>query len=447
MTHQILLIDDDESLLTVTAHNLVTGGFQVLEAQSGEEGLLLFDAHRPELVVTDIRLSGMDGLQVLEAVKRKNTDTPVIVITAHGSIELAVEAMARGAFTFITKPFSRKALRLSCRKALEMVQLRRENRQLTRELETLRGDGPVIVSDVMKRLMEGALRVAQSDAPVLITGESGTGKEVVARLIHQKSLRAAGPMVTVNCAAIPETLVESELFGHVKGAFTGAVSDQPGKFRAAEGGTLFLDEIGDLPLAAQAKLLRAIQEGEVEPVGSHKTVSCDIRLITATHRDLPERIKEGSFREDLYYRVGVVPLHIPPLRERREDILPLGLHFLEMHGRQHGRQFHLSIEAEKRLLRHPWPGNIRELKNAVERCAILSPTDVIEGSQLALEGREAEAKPGGFCLPQEGLNLPELEKDLIRQALERSGGNRSKAARLLGIARHVLIYRLEKYGI
>jgi DNA-binding NtrC family response regulator len=448
MTCNLLLIDDDESLLAVTSHNLSTGGFAVVEARSGEEGLALLETEHPDLVVTDVKLSGMDGLAVLAAVKEKHPDVPVIVITAHGSIEMAVEAMKHGAFTFITKPFSRDALRLSCRKALEMRNLHRKNRQLTDEIETMRGkEAPVVASPAMEQLVETALRVARSEAPVLITGESGTGKEVIAQLIHRESGRHGGPIITVNCAAIPESLVESELFGHVKGAFTGAVSDQPGKFRAANGGTLFLDEIGDLPLGAQAKLLRAIQEKEVEPVGSHKTVSCDIRLLTATHKDLAVAISEGTFREDLFYRIGVVPIHIPALRERPEDILPLASHFLTIFALRNGRSLAFSEAACQSLRAHLWPGNIRELRNVVERCVILATSETIAPLDLALPGAASDAPSGTFNLPEEGLSLPALEQDLIRQALTRSGGNRSQAARLLGIARHVLIYRLEKYDM
>lgn len=448
MTGTLLLIDDDESLLAVTSHNLSTGGFSVVEARSGEEGLALFEKEQPDMVVTDVKLSGMDGLAVLASVKEINPDTPVIVITAHGSIELAVEAMKQGAFTFITKPFSRDALRLSCRKALEMGALQRTNRQLTDEIETMRGKGtPLVASPVMEQLVDTARRVARSEAPVLITGESGTGKEVVARLIHRESSRAGGPLITVNCAAIPENLVESELFGHVKGAFTGAVSDQPGKFRAAEGGTLFLDEIGDLPLGVQAKLLRAIQEKEVEPVGSQKVIPCDIRLLSATHRDLAEAISEGAFREDLFYRIGVVPLHIPALRDRPDEILPLANHFLATFALRDGRTLAFSKGAAQGLAAHSWPGNIRELRNVVERCAILAVDEVIDAPDLALVGPPSESSAGAFRLPEEGLSLPDLEQDLIRQALVRSGGNRSQAARLLGVPRHVLIYRLEKYGM
>lgn len=447
MTATLLLIDDDESLLAVTAHNLSTGGFSVLSARSGEEGLALLGREWIDLVVTDVKLSGMDGLAVLAAVKERSPDLPVIVITAHGSIELAVQAMERGAFTFITKPFSREALRLSCGKALEMGSLRRKNRELSDELEAMRGkEAPVVASPVMEALVATARRVAQSQAPVLITGESGTGKEVIARMIHRASPRSGGPLVTVNCAAIAENLVESELFGHVKGAFTGAVTDQPGKFRAAEGGTLFLDEIGDLPLGIQAKLLRAIQEKEVEPVGSQRVISCDIRLVTATHRDLAQAIGEGAFREDLFYRIGVVPLHIPPLRERPEEILPMANHFLSVFAPQAGRPLAFTPDAARALAAHPWPGNIRELKNVVERCAILVTGEAIDTPDLALAGAAGPAT-GIFRLPEGGLNLPGLEQDLIRQALARSGGNRSQAARLLGIPRHVLIYRLEKFGI
>jgi two-component system NtrC family response regulator len=447
MKPRILLIDDDASLRRVTEYNLSSGGFTVLGAASGREGLALFHRHHPDLVITDVQLGDLDGLQVLAAVKEESPHTPVLVITAFGSIELAVKAMQEGAFTFLAKPFDREALRLSCRKALEMRQLHEQKQQLSGEVNRLTGtEGMETANSAMAELLDTARRAANSEATVLIAGESGTGKEVLARLIHQHSPRAQGPMVAVNCAAIPENLLESELFGHVKGAFTGAVSNRTGRFQAAAGGTLFLDEIGELRLDLQAKLLRAIQERVVSPVGADAPEAVDVRLIAASNRDLYAAIGQGTFREDLYYRLGVILLHLPPLRERREDIPGLVTHFLLKVGAPAGVRF--SAEALARLKAHFWPGNIRELQNIVERAVILRRGVLIEADELQLAAGPRPAMENGIPeIPDEGLSLEAVEQGLIRKALAKANGNRSEAARLLKIPRHVLIYRLEKFKI
>ena len=447
MKPRILLIDDDASLRRVTEYNLSSGGFTVLGAASGREGLALFHRHHPDLVITDVQLGDLDGLQVLAAVKEESPHTPVLVITAFGSIELAVKAMQEGAFTFLAKPFDREALRLSCRKALEMRQLHEQKQQLSGEVNRLTGtEGMETANSAMAELLDTARRAANSEATVLIAGESGTGNEVLARLIHQHSPRAQGPMVAVNCAAIPENLLESELFGHVKGAFTGAVSNRTGRFQAAAGGTLFLDEIGELRLDLQAKLLRAIQERVVSPVGADAPEAVDVRLIAASNRDLYAAIGQGTFREDLYYRLGVILLHLPPLRERREDIPGLVTHFLLKVGAPAGVRF--SAEALARLKAHFWPGNIRELQNIVERAVILRRGVLIEADELQLAACPQPAMGNGIPeIPDEGLSLEAVEQGLIRKALAKANGNRSEAARLLKIPRHVLIYRLEKFKI
>lgn len=444
---RILLIDDDESLRRVTEYNLSQTGFTVLTAASGKEGLVKFQTEYPDLIITDVKLGDMNGLEVLEAVKKQNQEIPVIIITAFGSIEMAVKAMQQGAFNFITKPFDREALRLSCQKALEMKALRSQKQQLADEINRLTGTaGMVTANSAMAELLDTAMKVASSEATVLITGESGTGKEVLARLIHQNSPRNNGPMVAVNCAAIPDTLIESELFGHVKGAFTGAMSNRKGRFQTASQGTLFLDEIGDLKMDMQAKLLRAIQEREVEPVGSDKRETIDVRIIAATNMDLQEAISKGQFREDLYYRLGVIPLHIPPLRDRQEDIPALVLHFLKKINAPADVQF--SDSALIRMKEYPWPGNIRELQNVIERSVILRKASIIDevGLSLPLFLDQAE---GGMIpeIPAEGISLEEVEKELIKKALKKSNGNRSEAARLLKVPRHVLIYRLDKFGL
>ncbi len=442
----ILLIDDDESLRRVTEYNLVSSGFKVSTAASGKEGLKLFHAKSPDIVVTDVQLGDMNGLELLTKIKAESPDTPVIIITAFGSIEMAVKAMNKGAFNFITKPFDRDTLRLSCNKALELKKLRSRTRLLTDEVNRLTGTaGMETANTAMAELLQTALKVAESEATVLISGESGTGKEVLARLIHQHSSRKNESMIAVNCAGIPDNLIESELFGHVKGAFTGAVANRKGRFQSAVNGTLFLDEIGELKLDMQTKLLRAIQERQIEPIGSDQTEEVDVRIIAATNKDLLEAIAKGTFREDLYYRLGVVPLHLPPLRNRREDIPSLIQHFLKKFNASPDVQF--SDHAETMLKQYDWPGNIRELQNTVERCLILRKGNVIEENDLRLPLTSTVNETLVPEIPDQGLSLENVEKELIQKALEKSGGNRSKAARLLKIPRHVLIYRMEKFKL
>ncbi|MEW6220264.1 MAG: sigma-54 dependent transcriptional regulator [Thermodesulfobacteriota bacterium] len=446
MTATVLLIDDDPSLRRVTEYNLAAAGFTVLPAASGAVGLTLFRTRRPDLVITDVRLGDMDGLAVLAAIKEENSETPVIVITAFGSIELAVQAMQKGAFTFLTKPFDREALRLAAHQALELASLRVRNQALTEELDRLAGvDGITTSNPAMAEILETAVAVAASEATVLITGESGTGKELLARLIHRRSPRRDHPLVAVNCSAIPPTLIESELFGHKKGAFTGAVAHRKGRFQTANHGTLFLDEVGELRPDMQAKLLRGLQEREVEPVGADRPERVDVRIIAATNRDLEEAIRRGEVREDLFYRLSVIHLHLPPLRERREDIPALTRQFLDRLGAPPEVRF--SESALARMHHYAWPGNIRELQNVVERCLILRKGPVIEAGSLQLP---EPAAPDAFPLPEipdEGISLEAVERALVEKALAKAGNNRSEAARLLKIPRHVLLYRLAKFGL
>ncbi|MDA3791694.1 MAG: sigma-54 dependent transcriptional regulator [Desulfobacula sp.] len=446
MSDTILLIDDDPSLRRVTQYNLTAKGFNVVTAASGAQGLEYFATTAPDLVVTDVKLGDMNGLDILAKIKKDAPDIPVIIMTAFGSIEMAVQAMNKGAFNFITKPFDRDTLILSCKKALELNRLRSKTKLLASEINRLTGTkGIVSASSVMKELLETASRAANSEATVLITGESGTGKEVLARLIHQNSPRSNGPMVAVNCAAIPTGLLESELFGHVKGSFTGAIKDRKGHFQTASGGTLFLDEIGELATDTQVKLLRAIQEKEVQPVGAERAKSVDIRIVAATNLDLQKRIAQGNFREDLYYRLSVIPLFIPPLRERTEDIPALVTHFLKKFDAP--RDVFFSQQAQEVLKAYQWPGNIREMQNIIERCIILRKKMVIEPEDLHLLVHESSAATFRPVIPDEGIALEDIEKSYIIKALEKAGQNRSEAARLLKIPRHVLLYRLEKYKI
>lgn len=445
MTESILLIDDDTSLLRVTEYNLSSAGFHVITAATGKEGLTAFRNSQPDLVITDVQLGDMNGIELLKEFKEKEPDVPVIIITAFGSIKMAVKAMQQGAFTFITKPFDRETLRMSCIKALELRKLRNQTKTLAKEVNRLTGaEGMETANTAMKELLETALRVAESDATVLITGDSGTGKEVLARLIHRNSPRKKEPFIGVNCAAIPENLIESELFGHTKGSFTGAIKNRKGRFQSARHGSLFLDEIGELQPEIQVKLLRAIQEKKVEPLGSDHSEDVDVRIIAATNRDLESDIRTGRFREDLFYRLSVIPLHIPPLRDRQEDIPGLVKHFIRKYN---APDVSFSKDAMEKLRMYSWPGNIRELQNVVERCIILRKKDLIEAGDIQLPDSKSSVSGDIFHIPPDGISLEEVEKGLIQKALQMSNGNRSQAARLLNIPRHVLIYRLEKFDI
>ncbi len=446
MADLIMLVDDDDSLRKVTEYNLVSAGFRVISVATGSDALDIFSKKTADLVITDVQLGDMNGLDVLAEIKKTAPGIPVIVITAFGSIDMAVKAMNLGAFTFITKPFDRDTLRRSCEKALELRSLRVQTKALSEEVNKLTGtQGMETANSAMAELLDTAMRVANSEANVLITGESGTGKEVLARLIHQNSPRKDRPFVALNCAAIPPTLMESELFGHLKGAFTGAVNNRKGRFQAANNGTIFLDEIGELPVDMQAKLLRVIQEQEVMPVGSDSSEPIDTRVIAATNKNLQEAIANKEFREDLYYRLGVILLDLPPLRDRREDIPALVAHFLKKVGAPPEVVFSKGAMAE--LESFSWPGNIRELQNTVERCVILRRDKVIDSAGLRPTVSPSSEKFQLPEIPEDGIALEEVEKELINKALVKSKGNRSEAARLLKIPRHVFIYRLEKFGI
>jgi DNA-binding NtrC family response regulator len=443
---KILVIDDDTSLRRVLEYNLQEEGYEVQAASSGEEGLYLFGQSQPSLVITDMKMPGMDGMMVLKSIKERSPETLVIIITAFGTVDVAVEAMKAGAYDFITKPFNRDALRLTVKKALQFSGLAEENRRLKSELAD-KADFRTIVgsSKEMEKVFDVIRKVADTEAAVLITGESGTGKELVARSIHANSSRRDAPFVAINCAAIPRDLLESELFGHVKGSFTGAVKDKTGKFQLAEGGTLFLDEVGDLPVELQPKLLRALQEKEVEPVGGTKVQKLDVRIVSATNLNVDKAITDGTFREDLYYRLSVIPIHLPPLRERRKDIPLLIRYFCSKHGSD---KITFDKKALETLVTYPWPGNVRELENTVERLLIMRNGDVISLDDLPDKFRENSASVSAIVkLPDEGYPLEQLEREVVVMALERSGWNQTAAARFLRIPRHTLIYRIEKYGI
>jgi two-component system NtrC family response regulator len=444
---RILLVDDDESLLRVTEKQLTDAGYEVTAAPGGRAALEAFSPEEVDLVVTDVQMPGMDGLALLREVKRLDSDASVLVITAYGTVESAVEAMKAGAFDFLEKPFRREVLLLGVERALRYRRLEAENARLRRELsEKYSAERFVGESPAMKDVFRTLSRVATSDATVLLRGESGTGKELAARAIHHGGARAEGPFVAVNCAAIPGTLMESELFGHVRGAFTGADSDRRGRFREADGGTIFLDEIGEMSPEDQVVLLRVLEDGEVRPVGAEKSGRVDVRLIAATNRDLDASLEDGTFRRDLYYRIAVVTVEMPPLRNRREDIPLLVDRFLEERGATAVR---VTAEFERALLAYSWPGNVRELENVIERALVLLAEPGVLGvgdlpPRIAAPDPDRDFKPE---LPPEGVSLADVEKDLIRQAMNRTGGNQTRAARLLGITRQTLLYRLEKHGL
>ncbi len=450
---RVLLIDDDAGLREVLTFALEEFGHEVESHENGERGLSALEAFRPEVVVTDLKMPGIDGVEVVRRVKETDPGVPVIVLTAFGTIADAVEVMKLGAYDYLTKPYNRDELKLTIDQALERRQLLSENRTLRARLreKTLKTD-LVYVSTAMEGIVEKVRRVAPTDATVLITGESGVGKEVVAQALHAYSDRWEQAFVAINCAAIPRDLMEAELFGHVRGAFTGAVRDKPGKFLQAAGGTLLLDEVGDLAADLQAKLLRVIETGEIDVVGGQEPREVDVRLVAATNAKLEDRVRDGHFREDLFYRLNVIPVHIPPLRERQEDIPALWDHFVRKYSQ--GASVRSSPGLIRALMQRAWPGNVRQLANVCQRMVLLRESDVLgEGGLRAQSEAPKEAKaqggPAGLLgtLPDDGLSLPDLEREVIVRALAKHGGNRTRTASYLGIPRHVLSYRLEKYEI
>jgi DNA-binding NtrC family response regulator len=437
----VLLADDEEASREVLAYHLGDLGLAVDAADDGRTAIVRFEPARHRLVVTDLKMPHADGMAVLRHVLERAPGTPVIVVTAFASISAAVDAMRAGAYDFIGKPFDREQLGVVVRRALEHVRLLDENRRL-REAQEVRHE-IVSRSAAMARVLDVVDRVAPGEASVLVTGESGTGKELVARRIHARSKRAAGPFVGVACSAIPAELFESELFGHVRGAFTGASRDRRGRFVTAEGGTLFLDEVADLPAPMQTKLLRVLQERVIDAVGSDHPVPVDVRVVSATNRPLAERIDVGEFRADLFYRLNVVEIRVPPLRERPEDIEPLVRRFVDRFAGE--RDIDLPEDVLAELRRRPWPGNVRELENACERAVLLC-----RGERLRTEDLPPAAFPAESVwppLPPDGLSLVDLEVDVIRRALDLHGWNRAKTAAYLRIPRHVLLYRIEKHGL
>ena len=449
---QILIVDDEKVQREMLAGFLNKQGYRTVAAEDGAGALERYSSGSFDLVLTDFRMPGMDGFALLKEMKRRNPEAVVVIMTAYGTVNTAVAAMKEGAYDYLTKPIDLDELLLRIQRVEREALLKRENRELKDELRRkFQVDFIVTASGKMEEALNLVGRVAPSQATVLILGESGTGKELFARAIHYASPRAGKPLVKVNCAALPETLLESELFGHEKGAFTGAVARRVGRFEQADGGSIFLDEIGDLSPALQAKLLRVLQEKEIERVGSNQTLKIDVRVIAATNRNLEEAIRKGSFREDLYYRLNVVTLTLPPLRERKEDIPILVDHFLKKYSRENKKEVASTTkEVRDLLMQHEYPGNVRELENIIERAVVLGRGNALTLQDLPLNLRESKAEIPREEL-REGTSLPEtlenLERQLVLRALERSGGIQTRAAEELGINERVLRYKMKKYKI
>jgi two-component system NtrC family response regulator len=475
---RVLVVEDDASMGKVIRFNLEEERHEVTLVERGDKALELLSQIMPDgakgdppfdLVITDVKLPGADGMQVLKAARACHPAIQVVLVTAFGSVEHAIEAMAAGAADYITKPFRREEFKARVTRSLQRAELHRENRVLKEQVRRGQQVQIITASSRMQQVLSVLERVAVSDVTVLLSGESGTGKELAARLLHHHSQRSNGPFVPVNCAALPRDLLESELFGHVRGAFTGADREQKGKFEQANGGTLLLDEIGELPLELQAKLLRALEEGVIDKLGGQKPVPTDVRVVAATNQDLNTAVRDGRFREDLFHRLSVVPVRIPPLRERIEDIPILVSHFLK--GLGLADRVSVAPALIEELQRRSWSGNVRELKNVLSRMALLRRTDVLDLADLAPPGMVADPnvhetvsqhqdagavavpagdrcllRPGRVILPEEPISLPDLEREIVLKALEKHQGNRSAAARYLGVPRHVLLYRLLKYN-
>jgi len=444
---RILVVDDEASQRELVSGYLKKQGFEVFTAAGGESALELFRQAPMELILTDQRMPGLSGLDLLKAAREINPETQVIVMTAYGSVETAVAAMRDGAADYVAKPLNLEELRQKIQRIVEQHRLYAENRALREELKSRhRIEGIIGESGQMVEVISLVQRVAASEATVLIRGESGTGKELIAKAIHYASPRAARPLVRVNCAALPENLLESELFGHEKGSFTGAIATRKGRFELADTGTLFLDEIGDLPLHLQAKLLRVLQEREFERVGSSQPIKVNVRMLSATHRDLESLMRAGHFRDDLYYRLNVVTILVPPLRERRQDLPPLMDHFLKLFAAKNSKSLRgFSRAARDALLRYDYPGNVRELENLIERAVVLCRGDVIDRGDLPLILDEPDAP--SEATTQLTAAVEGLERRMIREALKRANGVQTRAAELLGVTERALRYKLKKYGL
>jgi two-component system response regulator AtoC len=449
MSKRVLIVDDEKNMRWVLGQSLSGDGFEVAEAADGNEALAAVAAQEPDVMVLDHRMPDKDGMEVLRTLRGKGATFPIIMLTAHGNVALAVEAMKAGASEYLTKPFDLEELKLAIDKALKYSGLAAEVERLRSELDREYDIQGIVASDPgMLEVLGTIQKVAPTMATVMIYGESGTGKELVARAVHNLSDRVDKPFISVSAGALPETLLESELFGYEKGAFTGAVTPKPGRFEMANGGTLFLDEIGDISPVTQVKLLRVLQERKFERLGGTRTIEVDVRVVAATNQDLQQLIADGDFREDLFYRLNVVPVTIPTLRQRSGDIPLLVAHFLE---KLNAGTKTISPEAMEALARYSWPGNIRELENTIERIIILSHGDEIGVHDLPSEVRAGlsmrDRAASSFQLPEDGIDLEEVELELVRQALDRTGANVPKAAKLLGLTAKTLEVRMQRFGL
>ncbi len=448
---RVLVADDEENIRLVLQTLLRRHGYDVEAVASGEAALESAAREAPDFILADVRMGGMSGIELTRALNEQGIDATVIVMSAYGSVELALEAMKAGAYDYVAKPFKQDEVLLALRKAEERESLRRENRALKAQVrEAATFEEMIGKSEAMREVYRVVDKAAGYDTTVLIQGESGTGKELVARALHSRSPRASSQFVAINCGAIPESLLESELFGHRRGAFTGAHADKPGLFEEAHQGTLFLDEIGELPLATQVKLLRVLQEGTLRRLGDTRDREVDVRVVAATVRDLPEEVEEGRFREDLFYRLNVLTIHVPPLRHRRDDLPLLIDFFLERNNTRLGTRIRgLDAAAKKRLIAYHWPGNVRELENVVERAMVLAERDVL--SDADLPDRLREPYPVAAVISSGELSIKKtaryIEETLIRKALEKTGGNRTQASKLLEISHRALLYKIKDYGI
>ncbi|HIJ81634.1 MAG TPA: sigma-54-dependent Fis family transcriptional regulator [Desulfuromonadales bacterium] len=451
--NKLLVVDDEHLIRWSLEQNLKKQGYDVISAGTGEDALRLVREEQPDLVVLDIQLPGISGIEVLEKIKDHDEDIIVIMVTAHGGLETAVNAMRLGAYDYVSKPFNLDELAIIIKKSLEASELKQEVVRL--RTENKKNVPPNIIGDSrhMKYLMDVLDKVARSEAStVLVQGESGTGKELVAKWIHYSSSRAEKPFIAINCAAVPATLLESELFGHEKGAFTDAKTGKKGLFELADGGTVFLDEIGDMEMGMQAKLLRFLEDRSFRRIGGGRVFTVDVRIISATNKELQKSIEEKSFRNDLYYRLQVIPIFLPSLRERREDIIPLAHHFIALYNRDFNKKVQgIAGMAEKMMLDYNWPGNVRELKNVIERAIILGNDESLLLEHLPLEivakaSHQGGAPTSAFRLPPEGIDIEEVEKELIRQALEMTEWNQSKAAKKLNLGIDAFRYRMKKFG-
>ena len=446
MKHNVLLVDDQQELRTLLSDSFKLRGYEVMEASDGASLRAAFSGPQPDVALIDLKLPDADGLELLTALKTQWPDTEAIVLTGYGTLDHAVEATKRGAFHFQTKPHNDGIFNL-VERALERKQQSQENSKLIDALKRMSGDSsPIFQSPQMKTVMKTIERIAPSDVSVLITGESGTGKEVVADMIHTLSKRDKGPFIKINCAALPRELIESELFGSVKGSFTGATEDRKGLFRQAEGGTLLLDELSEMPIDTQSKLLRVLQEKEVRPVGGRTSFKTDCRIIAATNRHVEQAIKDGKLREDLYYRISAISIHLPPLRDRRDDVLPMARAFLKRYAAQADRVINdFSSEAAERLRRYDWPGNVRQLQNEIQRTVLMSEGQSVESTDLSIGATMGVV---GSDSGDQNLTLMEaMERNKIIEVLKETGGNKLETAKRLGIGRQTLYNKIKAYQI